>query len=450
VNGTAVVSTQDPFNRSVTRFGLAANDGSGPSSRFDDVSFTLEGSDPDPDPDPDPAPDPDPEPDPDPAPDPDPEPDPGPEPGPNPADFVVDFVDTFSRSDSAVLGKSETGQGWEHVSGSWAIDGGRAVQVSSSYVMAFASIGSGVGVYEATVSAASSEFWLLLRMTDGLNYWRFGWAGEGPYVLQQVKDSSLGSFAKTTLATVMPEDGDRMSCDLAAASITCSVNGTPVVSTGDGFSRTASTHGFAAGPHTGTPARVDDLLFGRPRATPSVVETFSRSDLTGLGQADSGQPWVIHSGGWSVEDGCAVPTGSGLALATLDPGHGYGYLEVTVDKVAPSFWIVLRYVDPLNYWSFGRFANGNYVLQRIENGQVDNNMYGFSFNTVTPADGDQIRIRLLANDGIDAYVNDVLVSGTGHLFQIGVPTFGLRTLRPDTTTPAARFSNVRFTPFFDD
>jgi hypothetical protein len=434
VNGTPVVSTGDGFNRSVTSFGMAAYDGAGvPVVRFDDVVFSVD------------APAPEPEPGPEPEPEPEPDPDPDPESG-----LVVDFVDSFSRSNSDTLGKSETGQGWYQSPGHWVVDAGRARHAVASYSLAAASVGSAFGVYEMTVPVAGPEYWLVLRYVDSANYWRFGRANNGTYVLQQVRNYALGAFASSSLATVAGADGDRVGCELSPTTIVCSVNGTPVVSTDDGFNRSQTIHGIAANSQGGVAVHVDDVVFGRRPAAPLVLDTFDRLDQAELGESESGHTWTTHVGNWSVWSGRAVQSGSGTALTTLDAGHGYGYLEVTVDQVSSQFWVVFRYVDPLNYWRFGRASNGDYVLNRIENGVVDNNMYGFAFNTVTPADGDEIRIRLLSNDGVDAYVNDVLVTGTGHLWHMGVSRFGLRTYRADTTEAPARFSRVAFTPFYDD
>ena len=155
------------------------------------------------------------------------------------------LLDSFDRADSPSLGVTDTGQTWSGLEGSFGVQGGAAGVGTAGYSLAVVDSGDGDGVVSAGVAVPSSELWLVLRSSDGTNYWRFGRTSTGPYQLQQIVDGSLGSPALTTLATVNAAAGDTMACRLNGPLISCEVNGTPVVSASSGFNQTASRVGFA-------------------------------------------------------------------------------------------------------------------------------------------------------------------------------------------------------------
>jgi hypothetical protein len=137
-------------------------------------------------------------------------------------------------------------------------------------------------------------------------------------------------------------------------------------------------------------------------------------------------------------------------MATFDAGAAFGYYDVVVADPAEEFWIVFHQTDSENYWRFGRIGTGNYVLHRIEDGQLGTDGFHLTFGTATPAPGDFIRVRLLSDDSIDVFVNGQHIVGTGSFFNIDATRFGFSSFRGTPSWPSARFELVRFTPFSDE
>ncbi|MGE3619853.1 MAG: DUF11 domain-containing protein [Acidimicrobiia bacterium] len=196
------------------------------------------------------------------------------------AEDGVRVADGFDRADAGTLGTAPTGQDWTTLAGGWSVSAGTAAP-SWGYSLAVVDSGGSTGVASVDVPATASELWLVLRASDGANYWRFGrWQG-GDYQLQQVRDNDLGAPALTTSATVTPAAGDELACTLTSTTISCSVNGTVVVSTDDGFNRTATAVGLAAydasGPAT---VRFDDFAVVDLDAPPTTTTTVAPTTTT--------------------------------------------------------------------------------------------------------------------------------------------------------------------------
>jgi hypothetical protein len=281
--------------------------------------------------------------------------------------------DTFSRADGP-LGSAETGQPWTVHSGSFAVADGGAVP-GAGYALATVDSSVSNATVSAEVRSLGSEFWLVTRLSDPANYWRFGRSASGDYVLQQVANNALGSPSVQVLATLAAETGDVLSCASTSAAITCSVDGVAVATTDDAFNRAATGHGLAA--FESPEAVFDDfsVLEGPappppppPPPVPSgavVFDSFSRADGA-LGNAETGQPWAVRSGSASVSGATAV-LGGGYGLASVDSGVANAVVSVRMQSIGSEFWLVSRLSDGANYWRFGRTAGGPYTLQKIVN-----------------------------------------------------------------------------------
>ncbi|MGH9150913.1 MAG: hypothetical protein ACRD03_00585, partial [Acidimicrobiales bacterium] len=81
--------------------------------------------------------------------------------------------DTFARADSSALGSAETGQAWALWSGSARVVSQQA-ELYGGYTVAVVDTGLTSGTAAVSVAAPSPEFWLVVRASDGANYWRFG------------------------------------------------------------------------------------------------------------------------------------------------------------------------------------------------------------------------------------------------------------------------------------
>lgn len=174
------------------------------------------------------------------------------------------------------MGSTETGQTWAALSGSPRIVGQQAEATVGYYTLAMVDSGTASGSVAVYVPVITPEFWLIVRGSDALNYWRFGRWSSGPYELQQIANNFVAS---TTLGTATPTPGDRLSCQLGTA-ISCQVNGSPVVSTNGGFNATGRFAGFAA---YDSPARFDDFA-----VTISCPAAVSHGSAYGLGASTLG------------------------------------------------------------------------------------------------------------------------------------------------------------------
>ena len=210
--------------------------------------------------------------------------------------------DTFARPDSAMsLGVADTGQAWTAHAGTWGIDDGRAYASSSGYALATLDAGLDEAIVSAEVDAVDDEFWLVLRLSDSANYWRFGrWAGQA-YQLQQIRDNGLGSPALTVSNEVTPAAGDVLDCRVTPTLLSCSVNGTEVVRTDDAFNASATRVGFAVyDPSQPSSARFDSLTVVTAPPLPTAPDlglTLTTSTPSGrVGQPLSATITVANSG----------------------------------------------------------------------------------------------------------------------------------------------------------
>ena len=178
--------------------------------------------------------------------------------------------DGFTRTDGASLGRSDTGALWTTHSGNAGVTNNRAAP-GYGYVLATTESEQSTGLVAATVTATAPELWLVMRLSSGADYWRFGRSSGGAYELQQIRNNGLGSPSLDRVASVTPETGDRIECKLGASLITCSVDGQVVVRSGDSFNRDATKHGFAA--YNASDLRLDDFLVEKATARPDLRTT---------------------------------------------------------------------------------------------------------------------------------------------------------------------------------
>lgn len=120
-----------------------------------------------------------------------------------------------------------------------------------------------------------------------------------------------------------------------------------------------------------------------------VADGFSRVDSATLGQAQTGQPWVLWSGSAGVVAQQAQVPGTGYTLAVVDSGVTTGIASVQVPGISPEFWLVVRASDAGNYWRFGRWHGGGYQLQQVVANSLGSPVLT-ALSTVTPAAGDVV------------------------------------------------------------
>lgn len=142
-------------------------------------------------------------------------------------------------------------------------------------------------------------------------------------------------------------------------------------------------------------------------------DSFDRANTTGpLGDLDiGGRTWSVVSGtDLGITSNSAYNPDGNYNINVFDAGSTAGVINLTVSDVSGEFWAVFRVVDNNNYFRLGKGAGGGaYVCQRIIGGSVDTSFDAQSGTFPTAVNGDELRIRLDATDGINFYVN-----GTWH------------------------------------
>jgi hypothetical protein len=190
---------------------------------------------------------------------------------PIPAEAFV--VDTFDRPDSAGLGVATSGQTWTSHASVIDVTGGLAAPRTGFTLSSLDTGSSEFDVY-LTVQSLASEFWLVVRLQDGQNYWRFGrWQGS-QYRLQLIRNGELASPVVQTMASVTPAAGDLLRCSVRTGGITCGVNANDVVTTADATGQARTRIGLST--YAGNQARFDDLYtVGPPPAANIAVSAIA-------------------------------------------------------------------------------------------------------------------------------------------------------------------------------
>jgi len=174
--------------------------------------------------------------------------------------------DTFNRADGT-LGVANTGQGWTVHNGTPSISSG-TLRLGSGFDLASLDSTVSKGSVEIRLTALANEFWLVFRMADTSNYWRFGSQG-GAYQLQQIRGNALSNTQISTPATITPQAGDLLRCSLLISGITCSINSTVVATTSDTFGVNATRVGVSG--YLASTAQFDDLLVLLPPQVPDLT-----------------------------------------------------------------------------------------------------------------------------------------------------------------------------------
>jgi hypothetical protein len=219
------------------------------------------------------------------------------------------LIDLFDRANSATGGVADTGQLWSNHAGGIGIQSSEAF-LQSGFTLSSVDAGVASGDVSVSVPALSTEFWLILRLADAQNYWRFGRSAGGSYVLQQIAGNQIGNPSLQLLNTVQPAPGDQIACRINTLGIDCAVNNTAVVRTTDTFNRTATRVGLG-GYHAGT-ARFDDLVMVH---VPSGPDLSVSALAPGIGL--TGQPHIVRVIVRNNGDSIASPITMTVALTSI-------------------------------------------------------------------------------------------------------------------------------------
>ncbi len=240
-----------------------------------------------------------------------------------PAGAVV--FDAFDRPDGTTISTANTGQTWTHFFQPIIAQQGKAAGGTGLTLSAIDS-GISTSLTSVTLAQPSSEFWLVSRLVDAQNYWRFGRSQNGAYQLQQVRQGNLGTPVVATLATVQAAAGDILTCLSMQGLLECRVNNVPVVRSADSTGSTATRIGLST--YQGAAARFDDLLVSPPPQAPEVSVS-----LSGPSFSDSGTPvsWVatVHNGGSILAESASLTFTASTSLSPTFVGASCGGTATT-------------------------------------------------------------------------------------------------------------------------
>ncbi|MGH3487556.1 MAG: CARDB domain-containing protein [Actinopolymorphaceae bacterium] len=278
VNGALVASTSHDYNASARGVGIAA--WNSPDGRFDDLAaVAIPLGEPE-------------------------------DPPTIPSGALI--FDDFGGTVGALTG-THTGQPWVTHVGSWNTSGG-LVSPSSGYALVSADAGQTDIVARTVLAAASDEFWLVMRLRDANNYWRFGRYSGGQYTLQLVANNQLAAPDLITSASETPADGDVLRCVTTAAAISCNVNGSEVVRSHDPPEAAATRTGLAA--WNGTGARFDEFLVTEADQPPQLAAEVDIQGSPAVGAPAAVAMTVANPGTEAVQGVTGVLELSGTA--TID------------------------------------------------------------------------------------------------------------------------------------
>jgi hypothetical protein len=157
-----------------------------------------------------------------------------------------------------------------------------------------------------------------------------------------------------------------------------------------------------------------------------VVDGFGGSGP--LVTTDTGQPWTVAAGSFTMAGGRVAPTSAQPSVASTETGFPYGTYQLTVSEVADRrFWLAFRVVDASNYYRVGPDAGGVYRLEKVVNGQPQPVAISIARANVTAADGDVIRVVTRPDDGMFVAVNGIHIIDAGDVQFMTASRFGFAT-----------------------
>ena len=123
-----------------------------------------------------------------------------------------------------------------------------------------------------------------------------------------------------------------------------------------------------------------------------IFDDFNRADnSTSMGNAVTGQPWIIQVDAWGIFNNQAhVSTSAGQSTAVIDSLHADNIaIQVTFALNSNEQRLIFRYGGIANHW-YVRRNGANYELVKF----IANSPVSMGTFTTTPASNDVIRVEL--------------------------------------------------------
>ncbi|MEZ5380576.1 MAG: hypothetical protein R2754_02130 [Microthrixaceae bacterium] len=144
---------------------------------------------------------------------------------------------------------------------------------------------------------------------------------------------------------------------------------------------------------------------GRLRGT--GMDAFNRADGSALEVSETGRPWQVVSGEWTVKDNAvsvkpATGPAGGSALALLDPGVPDQYVQATFTDPTPGSGLVTRFSGPNNFIgvSFAPVSGTVQLIITVDGTRAEPTKVGSA-----PPDGDVVLGVRTEGQNVIVYVN---------------------------------------------
>jgi hypothetical protein len=227
--------------------------------------------------------------------------------------------DTFPRAaTSTALGKSETGQDWAALLGTWGINANKAYLASHTSGEDAVVLASTVsdGEVQATFSTVAGNQRLLFRVVS-LPVPAYKWEG---WVLEnnagasyRLRKYQAGAFTDVATYLVTPANGDVIKVVLSGNTITVYINSVAQTPVTDAFNQTANLHGI--GQSNTSVARFDNFsVWGRGarfyklRVGNDRTPMINIVTIAGPGSDPAPVSWDNHTGTTGANDGDLTKT----------------------------------------------------------------------------------------------------------------------------------------------
>lgn len=156
--------------------------------------------------------------------------------------------DACNRNDSAVTpGTGTSGVAWTVSAGTIGVSSRALYLVAGGNARAWFESGIADGEWGMTIKTApgsSEQVWLIFRVQDGSNYWRFGRSSGIYWLLELVSGGSVTTSITGAVDTPVPANGDRLRAVCSGNTITCYWNDRVIVTNSSATLNTATKFGF--------------------------------------------------------------------------------------------------------------------------------------------------------------------------------------------------------------
>ena len=151
-----------------------------------------------------------------------------------------DIVDRANNGSTP--GTSSSGHAWSVTAGTVQVASNALGGTAAANHKAVLAAGHANGRFGCRVKVFSAQTWLMFRVQDAVNYWRFGWYDASTMFLQKVVSGSTSDV--WTWTTLTAASGDLLEAICFGSRIVCRLNGNVMVETYDSTFSTATAYGF--------------------------------------------------------------------------------------------------------------------------------------------------------------------------------------------------------------